>query len=118
MHGIYTVAEVRAAEDIVLDRTTDGELMLRAATGLARTSAQLLALHRGGVYGARVVLLCGTGNNGGDALFGGAQLAKRGAEVYVVPTGSRAHDKGVRAVSRAGGRVLDLGEAGTAIASA
>ena len=71
MHGIYTVAEVRTAEGVVLDRTADGELMLRAAAGLARRCAQLLTLHRGGVYGARVVLLCGTGNNGGDALFAG-----------------------------------------------
>ncbi|MGB2839771.1 MAG: NAD(P)H-hydrate dehydratase [Actinomycetes bacterium] len=118
MHGIYTVAEVRTAEGVVLDRTADGELMLRAAAGLARRCAQLLTLHRGGVYGARVVLLCGTGNNGGDALFAGAQLAKRGAEVYVVPTGSRMHDNGVRAVKRAGGRILDHGEAGSAVASA
>lgn len=118
MHAVHTVAQVRAAEDIVLARTPDGELMLRAATGLARTCAQLLSLHRGGVYGSRVILLCGTGNNGGDALVAGAQLARRGAEVLVVPTGSGMHDNGVRAVKRAGGRVLDAGQAGAAIASA
>ena len=118
MHAVRTVAEVRAAEEIELARSADGELMLRAATGLARTCAQLLSMHAGGVYGSRVVLLCGTGNNGGDALFAGAALAKRGAEVYVVPTGSRMHVMGLRAVQQAGGRVIDAREAATAMASA
>lgn len=118
MQGVYRVAEVRAAEELALGRTADGELMLRAATGLARTCAQLLSLHGGGVYGSRVVVLCGTGNNGGDALFAGAQLAKRGAEVLVLPTGTRVHDGGVQAVRRQGGRVLDVDEAAAVIASA
>ncbi|MEO8106970.1 MAG: NAD(P)H-hydrate epimerase, partial [Actinomycetes bacterium] len=118
MHAVHTVAEVRAAEGVVLARTADGELMQRAASGLARTCAQLLSLHAGGIYGSRVVLLCGTGNNGGDALFAGARLAKRGAEVLVVPTGSRMHSAGGQAVQQAGGRVLDVGEASRVIASA
>ncbi len=43
-------------------------LMERAATGLATACAALL----GRVYGARVVLLVGSGDNGGDALYAGA----------------------------------------------
>ena len=43
--------------------------MQRAAAGLATVCLRLL----GGVYGRRVVLLVGTGNNGGDALFAGAR---------------------------------------------
>ena len=46
--------------------------MARAAAGLARVCAQLL----GGAYGARVLLLVGAGNNGGDALHAGALLAR------------------------------------------
>lgn len=118
MQGVYRVAEVRAAEEIVLARTADRELMLRAATGLARTSAEMLSLHRGNVYGARVVVLCGTGNNGGDALFAGAQLARRGAEVLVLPTGSHAHEAALQAVRREGGRILATTESAGAIASA
>lgn len=118
MQGVHTVDEVRAAEDAVLARVAEQELMLRAATGLARTCAELLVLHRGLVYGARVVLLVGTGNNGGDALFAGAVLARRGALVLVVPTGPRMHAAGLAAARRAGGRVLGPDEARTAIDTA
>ena len=33
------------------------------------------------MYGSRVVLLVGSGDNGGDALYAGARLARRGAGV-------------------------------------
>jgi hydroxyethylthiazole kinase-like uncharacterized protein yjeF len=118
MQPVHTVEEVRAAEESVLARTGEDELMLTASTGLARTCAEVLALHRGGVYGARVVVLAGTGNNGGDALHAGAALARRGAQVVVVPTGSRMHEGGLRALRRAGGRVVDPGGAADAIAGA
>lgn len=118
MQGVYTVEEVRAAEEAVLARVGDHDLMLQAATGLARACAELLSLHRGGVYGACVVLLVGTGNNGGDALFAGAALARRGAQVHVVPTGTRVHDAGLAAVRRAGGRLLTPEGADELIASA
>lgn len=118
MQAVYTVEEVRAAEESVLARTGEHELMLRAAAGLARTCAELLAVHRGKVYGARVLILAGTGNNGGDALFAGAALANRGAQVSVVPTGSRMHDAALLALLRAGGRALEIGEAAGAIGSA
>ena len=42
-------------------------LMQRAAHGLSVRSADLLARTRGTVYGARVVILVGPGDNGGDA---------------------------------------------------
>ena len=52
-----------------------GVLMQRAAAGLASVSAGLV----GKVPGARVVVLAGSGDNGGDALYAGARLASRGA---------------------------------------
>ena len=61
----YDVATVRAAERPLLAALPDGALMARAAAGLAPVCARLLD----GVYGARVVLLVGAGNNGGDALL-------------------------------------------------
>ncbi len=48
--------------------------MQRAAAGLAAACADVL----GRVYGSRVVLLVGSGDNGGDALYAGARLARRG----------------------------------------
>ena len=80
MTGLYTAAQVRAAEEPLLASTPEGALMQRAATGLATVCLRLL--DRG--YGRRVVLLVGSGNNGGDALFAGALLARRGARVTAV----------------------------------
>src|SRR5690242_4472576 len=77
MRGVYSVAEIRAAEDELMARLPPGALMQRAAHGLSVECARLL----GSVYGSRVVLLVGAGNNGGDALFAGARLAQRGARV-------------------------------------
>jgi ADP-dependent NAD(P)H-hydrate dehydratase / NAD(P)H-hydrate epimerase len=80
----------------------DGALMQRAAAGLAAVCVRLLG--RG--YGSRVVVLAGTGDNGGDALYAGARLAARGAIVTAIATGSRLHAAGAEALARAGGRVL------------
>ena len=63
MIGLYTAAEVRAAEEPLLAATPEGTLMQRAATGLATICVGLL----GRVHGTRVTVLAGAGNNGGDA---------------------------------------------------
>src|SRR3954469_9906044 len=82
MRAAYDVDMVRAAEEPLLKALPEGTLMQRAATGLARRCAALL----GTVYGARVVVVAGSGNKGGDAMLAGAQLARRGARVDVVRT--------------------------------
>ncbi|QHC20504.1 NAD(P)H-hydrate dehydratase [Streptomyces sp. GS7] len=113
MRTAYSVAAVRAAERELMDRLPEGALMQRAAAGLAVSCAQLL----GRVYGARVVLLVGSGDNGGDALYAGARLARRGAGVAaVLLSPDRAHPGGLAALRAAGGRVShdplrDLGRA-------
>ncbi|GAA3717940.1 bifunctional ADP-dependent NAD(P)H-hydrate dehydratase/NAD(P)H-hydrate epimerase [Nonomuraea antimicrobica] len=84
-------------------RLPEGTLMQRAATGLAAVCADLL----GRVYGRRVVLLVGSGDNGGDALYAGERLARRGAWVGAVTAGARTHEAGLRALLEAGGRVVD-----------
>ena len=89
----HNVDTVRAAEQALMARLPDGALMQRAAAGLAATCAQLL----GNVYGSRVVLLVGSGDNGGDALYAGARLAARGARVDALLVGSRTHEAGLRA---------------------
>ncbi|QJS14356.1 NAD(P)H-hydrate dehydratase [Streptomyces argyrophyllae] len=93
---------VRAAERALMARLPEGALMQRAAAGLAAACAELL----GRVYGSRVVLLVGSGDNGGDALYAGARLARRGAGVTaVLLTPDRAHGGGLAALRRAGGTV-------------
>ena len=106
MRAVHSVEEVRAAEESLLKRTADGELMLRAATGLARTCAVILNQSGVGVYGANVVLLVGGGNNGGDALFAGALLADRGAHVTAVLASDSTHEGGRLALATARGRFL------------
>jgi hydroxyethylthiazole kinase-like uncharacterized protein yjeF len=74
--------------------------MQRAAHALSVECAHLL----GRVYGARVVLLVGGGNNGGDALYAGARLARRGARVSaLLLSPDRVHRDGLTALRRAGG---------------
>jgi hydroxyethylthiazole kinase-like uncharacterized protein yjeF len=96
----YRVDAVRAAEAELMARLPEGTLMSRAAAGLARRAAALLP----GVYGSRVVLLVGTGDNGGDALHAGALLAGRGARVHAVRVADRWHEAGAAALAAAGGR--------------
>jgi hydroxyethylthiazole kinase-like uncharacterized protein yjeF len=111
--GLYTAEEIRTAEARVLAATPEGALMQRAATGLATVSLRLL----GRAYGRRVVVLVGTGNNGGDALFAGTHLARRGARVTAVLLDpDRAHSPGLAALRRAGGRMLAVGSGGVAAA--
>jgi len=102
----HTVAEVRAAEQDLMARVPPGTLMARAAFGLAVTCARLLRT----VPGARVVLLVGGGDNGGDTLHAGALLARRGARVQAVLLDpGRAHAAGLAALARAGGAVAPDG---------
>lgn len=97
----HTVEQVRAAEATLLAALPDGALMQRAAHGLAYAVLDLL----GGGYGRRVLLLVGSGDNGGDALCAGALLARRGAQVEAWLLSERAHETGVAALRGAGGRI-------------
>ena len=104
----HSVEEVRAAEAVLLAELPEDALMLRAAHGLAYAVLDWL----GGGYGARVLLLVGAGNNGGDALHAGAVLARRGAGVEAVLLApDRVHASGLAAFRGAGGRVVTAAEA-------
>jgi hydroxyethylthiazole kinase-like uncharacterized protein yjeF len=106
MRDAYQVAAVRAAERALMEIVPDGALMARAAAGLASVCASLLARHPGHVYGTRVVVLAGSGDNGGDALYAGVWLARRGVAVTAIAAGSKAHPGGSAALRAAGGRVI------------
>lgn len=107
MRAAHTVAQVREAEAALMARVPDGTLMQRAAHGLAVAVADLLA----GVYGARVLLLVGSGDNGGDALYAGALLARRGARVEAILLSERHHAAGAAELRARGGRVVTTAEA-------
>ncbi|MDT0461738.1 NAD(P)H-hydrate dehydratase [Streptomyces gibsoniae] len=108
MRTAYSVETVRTAERSLMARLPEGALMQRAAAGLAAACADLL----GRVYGSRVVLLVGSGDNGGDALYAGARLARRGAGVTaVLLSPERAHQGGLAALRRAGGSVTEPSQA-------
>lgn len=93
----YTAAQVRAAEQPLLD--AGAPLMRRAATALAaelRDSAP-----------RRLLVLVGTGDNGGDALFAASELAAEGVHVDLVATGDRNHPEGASAAVAAGANWVD-----------
>jgi NAD(P)H-hydrate epimerase len=102
----YTAAQVRAAEKPHLER---GEPLMRMA------AAALAEVVRGQLAGSpgltpSVLVLAGSGDNGGDALFAAAELAGDGARVEVVPTGARLHAEARAAAEQAGVRIsADVG---------
>jgi len=104
MREAYQVDAVRTAERAEMAVVPDGTLMQRAAFGLAAAGTAILQRTPGYVYGARVTVLAGTGDNGGDALYAGALLARRGARVTAITPG-KAHEQGLAALLGAGGRL-------------
>ncbi|PYY32872.1 NAD(P)H-hydrate epimerase [Curtobacterium sp. MCJR17_055] len=103
----YGGDQIRAAERPHLQA---GEpLMQRAADGLATVVTDLLddpAVRPGDGPGS-VLVLVGSGDNGGDALFAAARLAAAGRHVTVLRVGSRVHEAGLAAAREAGARLLD-----------
>ncbi len=109
----FTVEQVRRLEAAAMGAHDDGTLMQRAATGLAAVLLEELRQRAGRTYGARVLVLVGPGNNGGDALWAGARLARRGVRVDAVGVLGTPHAEGLAGLRAAGGRVVatdDLGD--------
>lgn len=105
MISAYTVEALRAAERAALAGDPDDGVMRRAAYAVAAVAVRMLPRP---VPGRRVVLLVGPGNNGGDALYAGAELRRRGADVRaVLADPARAHRSGLAAFRRRGGRLID-----------
>ncbi|MEV0293304.1 NAD(P)H-hydrate dehydratase [Nocardia sp. NPDC050710] len=106
--GYFTADEVRAAEAELFTRVPEGVPMRRAAHGLATVVAGELRARTGGIAGRSVTLLVGSGDNGGDALWAGSMLRRRGVAVTAVLLNpERAHAKGLAALRKTGGRVRD-----------
>ncbi|WP_040804703.1 NAD(P)H-hydrate dehydratase [Nocardia concava] len=107
MRAYYTADEVRAMEAELFTRVPAGMPMRRAAFGLADVVARELRERTGGVAGRAIALLVGSGDNGGDALWAGSFLRRRGVAVRaVLLSPERAHAEGLAALRRTGGRVV------------
>lgn len=98
----YSADGVRAAERPLLDAAVP--LMARAAAGLARGVEGALAAR--GRRTGRVLVLAGSGDNGGDALVAAALLLPRGNEVVVARLGRRVHERALAAALHAGAVLL------------
>lgn len=101
----YTAAQIREAERPLLEAGVP--LMQRAAAALAEQVGQILRERSSSSDSGRVLLIVGSGNNGGDALYAGADLAGRGDDVDIVRTSERVHDAGFQAALEAGAGTVD-----------
>jgi hydroxyethylthiazole kinase-like uncharacterized protein yjeF len=97
-----SIERVRAVESTAMADLPEGELMQRAARGLAAVAAARLEEHDG----RTVVALVGSGDNGGDALYAAALLADEGFPCAAVRVSERgragAHATGLAAAESAG----------------
>ncbi|MFW7415735.1 NAD(P)H-hydrate epimerase [Demequina sp. SO4-18] len=105
---VMTAQQVRDAEREAMRTVTEPVLMARAADAVAAECESLLAQRFGRTHGSRVVVLAGSGNNGGDALLAGARLHYRGADTTAILVASQAHDMGRGECEAAGARVLEV----------
>lgn len=100
----YFAEQVRTAEEPLL---AAGEpLMDIAANALAQVAGAAL---EDSAEQPRLLVLAGSGNNGGDALFAAAQLAQH-VDVDVLLTSSRCHQAGFTAARDAGAHVIGLSD--------
>ncbi|WP_374586010.1 NAD(P)H-hydrate dehydratase [Pseudoduganella sp.] len=81
MTPLYTIAETRAIEHAAAQRLPEGALMQRAGQAGANEALDLLPFT---IARARVLVLAGPGNNGGDALETAAHLGHAGAQVTIL----------------------------------
>ncbi|MTW12705.1 NAD(P)H-hydrate dehydratase [Pseudoduganella eburnea] len=93
MTPLFTVAEIRTIEHAAAQRLPEGALMQRAGQAGANEALDLLPFT---TSRARVLVLAGPGNNGGDALETAAHLAHAGAQVTILhfpPTSAPAAER-------------------------
>ena len=98
----FTVAQVRAAEQPLLDaQTSPDELMQQAAHAVAQVARAMAE------PGCRVLAVAGPGGNGGDALYAAAELAMSGYQVDALLVAGRAQERALSALRNAGGTVVE-----------
>ncbi|MFD5869261.1 bifunctional ADP-dependent NAD(P)H-hydrate dehydratase/NAD(P)H-hydrate epimerase [Corynebacterium sp. NPDC060344] len=110
MEAVFTVDQIRRAEAPLLRAQDEpDELMRHAAKAVADAAKVMLAAPKPyflGRYATRVLLLVGSGGNGGDALYAGSLLAADGIGVDAVLLGDAPHERALATFRRRGGAVL------------
>ena len=104
----YTADQVRAAERPLLEA---GEPLMRRAAAALATLVQALIdeeLDERPDTPVRVLVLAGSGDNGGDALFAASALQR--AEVHVLSTGSRVHEEALATALAEGAELVELAD--------
>lgn len=131
-HPLLPVEAIRAAEEgVIASDSFPDETMQKAATAVADT-VQWLSTVPGvpgndraasagdnSVHGLpglpqekpsspAVIIVAGSGGNGGDALYAGAVLVQRGWHAVAVCVGSSVHERARRAFEKSGGVVVGM----------
>lgn len=110
MEAVFTVDQIRRAEEPLLRAQDEpDELMRHAAKAVADAAKVMLAAPRPyflGRHATRVLLLVGSGGNGGDALYAGSLLAAEGIGVDAVLLSDAPHERALATFRRRGGAVL------------
>ncbi|MBP2333515.1 bifunctional ADP-dependent NAD(P)H-hydrate dehydratase/NAD(P)H-hydrate epimerase [Corynebacterium freneyi] len=110
MEAVFTVDQIRRAEGPLLRAQDEpDELMRHAAKAVADAAKVMLSAPKPyflGRYATRVLLLVGSGGNGGDALYAGSLLAAEGIGVDAVLLGDAPHERALATFRRRGGAVL------------
>ncbi|BDR54716.1 bifunctional NAD(P)H-hydrate repair enzyme [Bombiscardovia apis] len=102
----YRSQVIRSLEQPLLE---DGQpLMQKAGQAVAANAWLMLSMAGIDIEDATVAILAGGGNNGGDGLYAGAQLAAWGAEVTALATGTQLHDRATDSFVQAGGTIWVL----------
>ena len=105
-HAAFTARDVREMERPLLENGVP--LMRMASAATAHVVAEMLEDEGVALEESNIVLLAGSGDNGGDGLFAATMLAGNGASVTAVAVGRTLHGEGFAAFVRAGGKVLIL----------
>ncbi len=106
IHGqpVLTAAAMRAAEQAVMTQgVSEATLMDRAGRAIAQAVARLAA-------GREILVLCGSGNNGGDGYIAAARLREQGQAVRVAALAEPRSEGCRRAAELWGGAVASLDE--------
>jgi hydroxyethylthiazole kinase-like uncharacterized protein yjeF len=87
MRAVLSRGQMRAFDAHAIEQCHVPSLVLMENAGRGSTDVLVRELLGGGSKGARVVVVCGTGNNGGDGLVMARHLLRRGAAPVVFLAG-------------------------------
>lgn len=104
----YSAATIRKIESKIPKENQS--LMQEVGIAAATTAKLMLKQANIGIEHSKVVILAGSGANGGDGIYAGVNLISMGANVTVVATGEHLHKQALQAFNAAGGSVLPLSQ--------